>query len=171
MDDVFALEMNKRSRIIRSTRHRALLFDQSLRHPTMFWSAFAIIVLHASTLTSALSIKPTPGPIVATTSGRVQGYLDTNTTSTQLHKWYGVRFAQDTSGNNRWKPPQPYFGTGIFNATAFGPACLQGRANGGNGTSVQSEDCLTVNIIAPVGAKNLPVYVYSLYVFHPFSRR
>ncbi|KZT40310.1 alpha/beta-hydrolase [Sistotremastrum suecicum HHB10207 ss-3] len=127
----------------------------------MFWGAFAIIVLHNSTLTSALSIKPAPGPIVATTSGLVQGYLDTNTTSTQLHKWYGVRFAQDTSGNNRWKPPQPYFGTGIFNATAFGPACLQGRANGGNGTSVQSEDCLTVNIIAPVGAKNLPVYVYS----------
>ncbi|KAL0061259.1 hypothetical protein AAF712_011917 [Marasmius tenuissimus] len=49
----------------------------------------------------------------------------------------------------------------IFNATVYGPACLQGRADGGNGTSLQSEDCLRINIIAPAGARNLPVYIYS----------
>ena len=104
-------------------------------------------------------------PPLATTSGRVQGYLDTNTTSTHLQKWYGIRFAQDTSGQNRWKPPQPYTGPAnnseIFSATQFGPACMQGRADGGNGTSVQSEDCLRINVIAPLGAKDLPIYVYS----------
>lgn len=102
--------------------------------------------------------------LVNTTSGKVLGYLDTTTTSVPLQKWYGVRFAQDTSGANRWQPPQPFFdGKDVFNASAFGPACLQGRTDGGNGTSVQSEDCLRVNVIAPVGAKDLPVYVYSLY--------
>lgn len=38
---------------------------------------------------------------------------------------------------------------------------ITNRADGGNGTSIQSEDCLVVNIIAPQDAKNLPVYVYS----------
>lgn len=103
-------------------------------------------------------------PPITTTSGSVQGYLDTSTTSTHLQKWYGIRFAQDTSGQNRWKPPHPYTGPtngAVFNATQFGPACMQGRADGGNGTSVQSEDCLRINVIAPVGAKDLPIYVYS----------
>lgn len=100
--------------------------------------------------------------VVQTTSGKALGYLDTTTTSVPLHKWYGVRYAQDTSGANRWKPPQPFFdGENIFNATQFGPACLQGRTDGGNGTSIQSEDCLRINVIAPVGAKNLPIYIYS----------
>lgn len=119
----------------------------------------AVFLLLAS---SSIVVRAADPPLVQTTSGKVQGFLDTNTTSVPLHKWYGVRFAQDTSGANRWLPPKPYFdGTAIFNATAYGPACLQGRANGGNGTSVQSEDCLRINVIAPVGAKNLPVYIYS----------
>lgn len=100
--------------------------------------------------------------LVSTSSGKVQGFLDTTTTHVALQKWYGIRFAEDTSGANRWRPPKPFFGSeGIFNASAFGPACLQGRANGGNGTEVQSEDCLRVNVIAPKGTKNLPVYIYS----------
>lgn len=33
-------------------------------------------------------------------------------------------------------------------------------ADGGNGTSVQSEDCLRINVIAPVNATDLPVYLY-----------
>ena len=47
--------------------------------------------------------------LVQTTSGKVRGYLDANTTSVPLQKWYGVRFAQDTSGANRWRPPKPFF--------------------------------------------------------------
>ena len=34
------------------------------------------------------------------------------------------------------------------------------RAYGGNGTAVQSEDCLLINIMAPHNASNLPVYIY-----------
>lgn len=66
--------------------------------------------------------------IVSTTSGAVQGYSDANMTSVKLNKWLGIPFAQDTSGKNRWKAPQPFpVSRTIFNATAYGPACMQGR--------------------------------------------
>lgn len=67
--------------------------------------------------------------IIPTTSGHFRGYLDTNTTSVPLRKFLGVPFAQDTSGDNRWRPPQPVIPQldEVFDATAYGPACLQGR--------------------------------------------
>ncbi|CAL1699648.1 unnamed protein product [Somion occarium] len=114
--------------------------------------------------------SPSPTPVTVgrqfqdaphTTSGPVHGFLDTNTTSVPLNKLLGMPFAADTSGQNRWRPLKPVFHEDVFDASAYGPACMQGRADGGNGTSVQSEDCLRVNVISPKGAKNLPVYVYS----------
>lgn len=126
---------------------------------TLALGAFALIRAVHAELTNLTSLPP-----ISTTSGKVQGYLDGSTTSTQLQKWYGIRFAQDTSGRNRWRPPQPFTDANpdtVFNATEFGPACMQGRADGGNGTSVQSEDCLRINVVSPVGAKGLPIYVYS----------
>lgn len=70
-----------------------------------------------------------PGLIVNTSSGLVSGYLDTTTTpDVPLLKWLGIPFAQDTSGNNRWKPPQPISRSNdVLNASSYGPACLQGR--------------------------------------------
>lgn len=99
---------------------------------------------------------------VQTTSGLIQGFLDTDTTDVPLKKWLGVPYADDTSGANRWRPPQPakVKQGQIINATAYGPACMQGRADGGNGTAVQSEDCLLINIMAPANASDLPVYIY-----------
>ncbi|KAF8655889.1 hypothetical protein AX16_002874 [Volvariella volvacea WC 439] len=107
------------------------------------------------------------GLTVLTTSGLVKGFVDKNTTSIPLKKWLGIRFAQDTSGPNRWVPPKkisPARPSEVFDATKYGPACLQGRENGGNGTEVQSEDCLRINVIAPANAgrnAKLPVYLYS----------
>ncbi|KAG8678119.1 hypothetical protein FRC08_018060, partial [Ceratobasidium sp. 394] len=109
----------------------------------------------ASIQTSSLVRKTTSGPVL--------GYRDNVTiTNTTINKWLGIRYAQDTAGSNRWRPPQRVFpSTGsVFNATQFGPACLQGRADGGNGTAVQSEDCLRINVFAPESAKGLPVYIY-----------
>ena len=67
--------------------------------------------------------------LVQTTSGLIQGFLDTNTTDVPLKKWLGVPYAGDTSGQNRWKPPQPVqVQPGqVINASAYGPACMQGR--------------------------------------------
>ncbi|KAK7032129.1 hypothetical protein VNI00_013303 [Paramarasmius palmivorus] len=104
--------------------------------------------------------------VVSTTSGRVQGLADTSTPGIDipLKKWLGVRYAADTSGENRWRPLQPVTAKekeGVFNATAYGPACFQGRVDGGNGKSIQSEDCLRINIVAPHNASGLPMYLYS----------
>ncbi|KAL5526290.1 hypothetical protein ACEPAF_8013 [Sanghuangporus sanghuang] len=122
---------------------------------------FAAVV---SGLGIAILVSASNPLLVRTTSGPVLGFLDNTTVpTTPLQKWYGIRYAQDTSGARRWRPPKPFVdnsGT-VFNASEFGPACMQGRTDGGNGTSVQSEDCLRINVIAPIGAKDLPVYIYS----------
>ncbi len=67
--------------------------------------------------------------LVKTTSGFIQGFLDTNTTSVPLNKWLGVPYADDTSGENRWRPPQPVKVKAgqVINASAYGVACMQGR--------------------------------------------
>lgn len=67
--------------------------------------------------------------LVQTTSGLVQGFLDLNTTNVPLKKWLGVPYAADTSGANRWRPPQPFEATPekVLDASAYGPACMQGR--------------------------------------------
>ncbi|GJE94821.1 carboxylesterase [Phanerochaete sordida] len=120
------------------------------------------VLLTALRVVVAASAPGASGLLVQTTSGAVQGFLDTNTTDVPLKKWLGVPYADDTSGANRWRPPQPVkvrHGE-VINASAYGPACMQGRANGGNGTAVQSEDCLLINIVAPANASNLPVYIY-----------
>jgi carboxylesterase type B len=63
-----------------------------------------------------------------TKSGLVRGYLDTNITGSPLLKWLGVPYAADTSGKNRWRPPQRLpFKADVFDGTNYGPACLQGR--------------------------------------------
>ncbi|CAA7260352.1 unnamed protein product [Cyclocybe aegerita] len=127
---------------------------------------FVLVQLSLVSLACLAYSAITPGPdlLVHTTSGRVRGFLDSTTTNVELKKWLGIPFAEDTAGQNRWRPPKPLKPTrdSILNATTYGPACLQGRsADGGNGTSIQSEDCLRINIIAPSNASDLPVYLYS----------
>ncbi|KAF9561897.1 carboxylesterase [Agrocybe pediades] len=134
------------------------------------WFTLSLVLIAAfgccccsESLADARQPPPPAPPLVRTSSGLIQGFVDSTTTPVTLHKWFGIPFAEDTSGANRWKPPvafKPKSRNSIFNASAYGPACMQGRADGGNGTSIQSEDCLRVNVIAPANAQNLPVYVY-----------
>lgn len=135
-----------------------------------------LVLLSFSSLVLALSgrtvVAPSKKLLVHTTSGSVLGFRDNTTIpNVTVLKWLGIPYAQDTSGVNRWRPPQPIRAQGpkekILVANQFGPACLQGRADGGNGTAVQSEDCLRINVLAPENAKGLPVYIYIQYVpFH-----
>ncbi|KAJ7126758.1 Alpha/Beta hydrolase protein [Mycena epipterygia] len=87
-----------------------------------------------------------------------------------VEAFLGIPYAQDTGGENRFKPPQLYLPAAgsTIHATAGGPACPQTLgATGlplylGNITEI-SEDCLRLNIIRPTGTKTsdkLPVLVY-----------
>ncbi|KAI1873926.1 uncharacterized protein JN550_003195 [Neoarthrinium moseri] len=107
---------------------------------------------------------------VATTSGEVSGFI--NSTAPQVRQFLGIPYAEAPLNSLRFQPPQPKKDAGPINATSYPPACMQQIStaptvystymqqfliNGG-----QSEDCLYVNVYAPLhptGA-NLPVFIY-----------
>jgi para-nitrobenzyl esterase len=75
----------------------------------------------------------------------------------------GMPFAAPPVGALRWRPPRPAASwAGVRSAAAFGPACLQpiGAANIGGDPGPISEDCLTLNVWAPAGARDAPVMVW-----------
>lgn len=95
--------------------------------------AFHFLALVGCVLLAALRVvaseQTQDSLLVQTTSGLIQGFLDTNTTDVPLKKWLGVPYADDTSGANRWRPPQPVkVKPGqVIDASAYGAACMQGR--------------------------------------------
>jgi para-nitrobenzyl esterase len=91
-------------------------------------------------------------PVVRTNSGRIRGVLDAD-----LQVFRGIRYGADTS-SRRFMPPVavvPWKGT--IDARSFGAASPQ-PGNEAN----QSEDCLFLNVVAPLAAavKLRPVIVY-----------
>ncbi|CZT21145.1 related to para-nitrobenzyl esterase [Ramularia collo-cygni] len=88
----------------------------------------------------------------------------------QVESWLGIRYGQDTSGSNRFKPPrayEPVSGTTVH-ANDPGPACPQATGPPTGVLSVggipsASEDCLRLNVARPNGTEacdKLPVMVY-----------
>jgi carboxylesterase type B len=83
----------------------------------------------------------------------------------EVEGFVGIRFAKDTSGEHRFKPPRPYTPTAnsVFAATNAGPACPQqtcdkpdGYCKGSlfpNFIHEISEDCLRLNVWRPNGTK------------------
>ncbi|KAF2629422.1 alpha/beta-hydrolase [Macroventuria anomochaeta] len=89
-----------------------------------------------------------------------------------IQHFFGIPYGQDTSGENRFKPPRLYLPApgSVIDATKPGVACPQplGKSSPplgqGNVTDV-SEDCLNLNIIRPSlndthGYRKLPVMVW-----------
>jgi para-nitrobenzyl esterase len=85
---------------------------------------------------------------VDVTGGRVEGVLRRG-----LRMWRGVPYAASTAGENRFRGPQPVEPwDGIRGAADFGPIAPQDRASlflGPGGVGRSSEDCLSLNVIAP----------------------
>jgi len=73
-----------------------------------------------------------------------------------------IPFAAPPVGDLRWRPPQPAKAwTGMRDATAYGPMCMQMRQV--TPDVKQSEDCLTLNVWTPATFKpggKLPVMVW-----------
>ncbi|SJL12161.1 uncharacterized protein ARMOST_15582 [Armillaria ostoyae] len=115
-------------------------------------------------------------PVIDLGYARYRGTLDpAGSNNTQF---LGIRFAAPPTGSLRWQAPRtPGFVTGIQNATAEPPRCLQGGTGAAPSNSFpankrdslavpNSEDCLFLNVYIPgqldsrSSGKNLPVVVW-----------
>ncbi len=99
-------------------------------------------------------------PIVETPSGALQGRSEGS-----LRVFKGIPYAAPPVGPARWRPPSPMPPwPGARDATGFGPACIQPTRRVesiyANDLPATSEDCLTLNIWAPAGARRAPVFVW-----------
>ncbi len=100
------------------------------------------------------------GPIVNAPAGAVEGQMEGD-----LRVFKGIPYALPPVGARRWRPPSPMpRWAGVRKATEFGPACFQPQNPGKSIYSwipvPMSEDCLTLNIWAPTGARNAPVFFW-----------
>ncbi len=105
-----------------------------------------------------------PTPVVLAPAGAVRGEA-----AGEVNVFRGLPYAAPPVGALRWRPPAPLEPwSGVREAKAFGPACLQPRAPPGGIYASElpqlSEDCLTLNVWAPAhppnGSAAAPVMVW-----------
>lgn len=106
-------------------------------------------------------MKSARHPIVTTVEGRVRGRR-----SGKVDLWRGIPYAAAPTGSLRWRAPQPVESwIGVRDASEFGDAAPQTISSPPLGPWIgqaTSEDCLTLNVTAPVdrGDTPLPVLVF-----------
>ncbi len=110
-------------------------------------------------LAGSAAAVPVTAP-VSIDSGRLVGSSENG-----VGAWMGIPYAAPPVGALRWKPPQPVKAwSGERAAAQPGPNCAQvvrgGAMNGGGVSSKGEEDCLTLQVFAPTGAKKAPVMVW-----------
>jgi para-nitrobenzyl esterase len=98
--------------------------------------------------------------IVDAPSGKIEGL-----TEGRLRVFKGIPYVLPPVGTARWKPPSPMpRWEGVRKAVEFGPACLQPKPQLSTvytrDPMPMSEDCLTLNIWAPIAAHNAPVFFW-----------
>lgn len=113
-------------------------------------------------LASACSTAPiAEGSIrVTTRSGVLIGE-----TGNGVSSFKGVPYARPPVGALRWAAPEPMNWSGEREAKAFALPCAQpinanGMPNGAGVVGSSSEDCLYLNVWAPVAARNAPVMLW-----------
>lgn len=104
-----------------------------------------------------------PSVVAEAPAGSVRGRVEEG-----VRVFRGMPYALPPVGARRWRPPvaQPRW-EGVRDAFAFGRPCLQPPQSPAGLYSVPpgalppvSEDCLTLNVWAPAGARRLPVMVW-----------
>jgi len=134
------------------------------RHLPVLWAALTSVAAlpapAAAQGAHAPDLAEKHGPIVNAPAGRVEGRL-----AGGLRVFQGIPFALPPVGSARWKPPVPMpRWAQVRKALEFGPACYQPAIRiqtvYSRGPLPMSEDCLTLNVWAPAGARNAPVFFW-----------
>jgi para-nitrobenzyl esterase len=69
-----------------------------------------------------------------------------------IRYWKGIPFGETTFGVNRFRAPIPKASwSGVLNTTSWAPGCQQIHHNP-DVPDITSEDCLNLNVYAPVTA-------------------
>ncbi len=103
-------------------------------------------------ISGAAAAAPALTPVVQTASGPVQGLIKDGT-----RQFLGLPFARPPVGPLRWRPPEtPTRWTAVRKATAFGPSCPQGHDIGDFAKPSETEDCLYLNVYAPLKSSKAP---------------
>eukprot|EP01043_Picozoa_sp_COSAG02_P006259 COSAG02_NODE_177_length_31154_cov_32.205152_7_plen_348_part_00 len=107
--------------------------------------------ISAEIIHSRRSVTPTTLPfdptIVSTPSGLVRGVLSTDTGT---REFYGIPYGTPPVNNRRFMPPTPVERwSGVKDATTQRDGCMRSGRHGTSG----SEDCLYVNVHAPLPSK------------------
>lgn len=119
-----------------------------------------VLAVSLGACTGTASFPAGSGAIVNPPAGQLQGQFQGD-----VRVFRGVPYAMPPVGTARWKPPAPMpRWDGVRKALEFGPQCLQPKSTG---TTIYardpvptSEDCLTLNVWAPAGARNAPVFLW-----------
>ncbi|POS70857.1 hypothetical protein DHEL01_v210750 [Diaporthe helianthi] len=129
----------------------------------------SMVVAHLAALAQGQGACDAP-LTVQTTIGEVTGFI--NETAPAVRQFLGLPFAEPPVGSLRFLPPVPAKESGRINATTYAPACKQQLSSSTtlytevltqfliNG--LDSEDCLYVNVYAPLNPvdESLPVFIY-----------
>lgn len=110
--------------------------------------------------TSSAGVESGAGPVVSMPAGDVRGVLEGD-----ARVFRAIPYALPPTGDRRWRAPAPMpRWSGVRAAQQAGVACMQpamaeGPYNRGPNV-VMNEDCLTLDVTAPVDANNAPVMVW-----------
>ncbi len=131
----------------------------SARNQWRGWAAKLLVGLIAICLVTVGSVSVASAKsAIVTQYGRVQGI-----NMFGVKAFLGIPYAAPPVGALRWMPPAPHAKfKGVFQANQFGNFCTQP----GSFAGLSGEDCLTLNVFAPIRKKNrnkqhsLPVMVW-----------
>jgi carboxylesterase 2 len=136
-----------------------------LGHEQVFWTVSTALLLLLCQADAALYDQ-----VIETTHGSVVGYQAFNSSPAgvglsnweNIAVWKGIPFAANTSGENRFRAPQPAAAwDDVLYASDFGPVCPS--ATDGDNSYTINEDCLNLNIWSAANSTDakLPVVMWS----------